>query len=64
MKLSIHAHLVSRLGMSGCVTPLSLMPSCLANGKFVLPVPANLVGLEVRSMIRRTWLLSIANAGH
>jgi hypothetical protein len=64
VKLSIHAHLVSSLGMSGCITPLSLMPSCLVNGQFVLPVPANLVGWELLSMVGRTWLLSISNERH
>ena len=43
-----------------CITPLSLMPSCLVSGQFVLPVPTNLVGWEVRSMVGRTWLLSIS----
>jgi hypothetical protein len=31
MKLSIHAHLVSRLGMSGCVTPP--VPYAFVSGK-------------------------------
>ena len=64
MKLSIHDHLVLSLGMSGCITPLSLMPSRLVSGQFVLSVPANLVGWEVLSTVGRTWLLSISNPGH